>query len=64
MRQILRVDTAAIIAYDDLHNRSESTPCNMDGGSCFCVVKSVFYDIADCFDQSGLVAHKGDFLIP
>ena len=64
MGQILRVDTAAIIAYDNLHHRSKSTPCKTDGGSRLCVIESIFHDIADCLDQPSLVADEGNFFIP
>ena len=64
MGQILRVDTAAIIAYDNLNHRSKSPPCKTDGSSRLCVIESIFHDIADCFDQSRLVADEGNFFIP
>ena len=51
MGKIFRMNTATVILHNNLDNRGKRTPCNANGSAFFCVVKSIFHDVANCFYQ-------------
>ena len=63
MRHILRMDAAAGVAHGDLDNRSEFLPLDLYCVSFLCVVKGIFYDIADRLNDPAAVAQQFNAVI-
>ena len=62
MGQVLRVDAASVVLYDDLEHRREGAPGDAYKITRLHMVESVFYDVADCFGHPTAVAQKGNVI--
>ena len=49
MGKILWVDTASVVFYEDLDHRRKLFPFNLNGIAFFCVIESIFDNVADRF---------------
>ena len=64
MGQILRMDTAAAVAYNNLDDESKFPPFYTDRISFFRMVECVFYNVADRLRKPGPVTEEKNGIIP
>ena len=63
MGQVFRMDTFAIVSYDNLDNGGKFTPFNPDFGPFVRMVKGIFNNIANRLQQPDPVARKSNRVI-